>query len=69
MGDSSGAALVLALGQILYNENAPIQPSARVLFSPWVDVTLTNKRIDDYLERDIMLPPYGLQFYCLSDQI
>lgn len=62
MGDSSGGALALAFTQLLYETRQKL-PAARVLFSPWVDATMTNKEIDKYLERDIMLHPYGLQYY------
>ncbi len=62
LGDSSGAGLALAFSQYLYNMAEPL-PYARVLFSPWVDVTMKNPEIDALVEDDIMLHPYGLAAY------
>ncbi|HIE69910.1 MAG TPA: steryl acetyl hydrolase, partial [Planctomycetes bacterium] len=54
-GDSAGGGLTLATLQTLREQNNPL-PSAAVLLSPWVDLTLSGESIDphapfDYVER------------------
>ena len=47
MGDSSGGGLALALCQH-WGEIGLQQPAKTILFSPWVDLTLSNPEIDEY---------------------
>lgn len=63
MGDSSGGGLALAFSQYLYNKHTTRMPCARILFSPWVDVTMKNQDLYKYLKNDIMLHPFGLEAY------
>ena len=69
LGDSSGGGLALAYSQYLYNKHAERLPYARVLFSPWVEVTMNNSDIYWYVDDDIMLHPYGLCGYGYADCI
>ena len=54
MGDSSGGGLALVLLEKLakYNE---IQPSKTILFSPWLDISLSSDGIESYEKVDPML--------------
>jgi acetyl esterase/lipase len=45
MGDSAGGGLALAFAQKLAAENALIQPSKIILFSPWLDMAMENSEI------------------------
>ena len=47
MGDSSGGGLALALAQY-WGELNYKQPTKIILFSPWVDLTLSNPEIESY---------------------
>ena len=47
MGDSSGGGLALSLCQ-QWCEMGLRQPDKTVLFSPWVDLTLSNPEIEEY---------------------
>jgi acetyl esterase/lipase len=58
-GDSAGGGL--ALGQAMRMRDAGVPPVAGViLFSPWVDVTMTNPDIAPIQPRDPMLGAAGL---------
>lgn len=59
MGDSAGGGLALAFAQELAETKA-VLPEKQVLFSPWVDVTLSNPKISDYEVADLSLASYGL---------
>lgn len=54
MGDSSGGGLALALCQHWGEMGLP-QPSKTILFSPWVDLTLTNPELDKYQRVDPLI--------------
>lgn len=54
MGDSSGGGLALAFAKYLRNNNIP-QPKKLFLFSPWVDVSLTNKEYKKYEKEEAYL--------------
>jgi acetyl esterase/lipase len=54
IGDSSGAALVVAATLRLKEENGP-QPNGLVLLSPWVDATLENPDIELTVKDDVMM--------------
>lgn len=51
MGDSSGGGLALGLC-ISFIKNKIKQPNHLFLLSPWVDVSLNNKNINDYIKKD-----------------
>lgn len=62
VGDSAGAGLALALAMMIrdYNQLVPkkdcmIAPSALVLYSPWLDVGMTNPKIRLYEDKDYIL--------------
>lgn len=59
MGDSAGGGLALGFTEDLA-ENQKAMPSKMILFSPWVDVTMTNPDIADYADADLTLSSYGL---------
>lgn len=51
MGDSAGGGLSLALVESLAEENLEM-PSKTILISPWLDVRLTNPKIDEVQKYD-----------------
>lgn len=51
MGDSAGGGLSLALVESLVEENLKM-PSKTILISPWLDVRLTNPKIDEVQKHD-----------------
>ena len=54
MGDSSGGGLALGLCEDFILKNIA-QPDELVLFSPWVDISLKNKDIENYEDKDPLL--------------
>lgn len=54
MGDSAGGGLALALEEKIGEENLPM-PGKTILISPWLDVRLTNPKIDEIQKRDEQL--------------
>jgi acetyl esterase/lipase len=60
MGDSAGGGLALGFAQQLRNENLK-QPGEIVLFSPWLDVSMTNPEILDIERKDKILSIEGLK--------
>lgn len=56
MGDSAGGGMGLALLEKVTTENEEqnddILPSKTILISPWLDVRLTNKKIDEVQKND-----------------
>ena len=60
MGDSAGGGLALGLAEALRDEGAPL-PEELVLISPWVDLTMSNPEMKDYVELDPMLGVDGLR--------
>jgi len=60
-GDSAGGGLALAYAQRQRDTGIGRTADAVVLFSPWVDVTMTNPGIAAIEPRDIMLASPGLQ--------
>lgn len=65
MGDSAGGGLALAVAEHLKQEGL-LPPDELILFSPWVDVTMTNPSIRDYEPLDpwltVSLRAAGLRF-------
>lgn len=60
MGDSAGAGLALGFSEYLGQRGLP-QPGHLILFSPWLDLDLTNPLIDKYADEDVTLAPWGLR--------
>lgn len=60
MGDSSGAGLAAGFCEWLGQKHLP-QPGRLILFSPWVDVTMSNPLIKKYVLKDHLLNRKGLQ--------
>lgn len=54
MGDSAGGGLALALALIV-KERGLKKPDNLVLYSPWLDVSMTNPEIPDYDSKDVIL--------------
>ena len=54
MGDSSGGGLALSLCQ-QWGEMGLKQPSKIILFSPWVDLTLSNPEIEEYQKKEPLI--------------
>jgi len=61
LGDSAGGGLALALLQILRAKNNPHFPLKTVLVSPWLDISMSNKDIPDYITKDVLLSYDGLK--------
>lgn len=53
-GDSSGGGFVLSLAQQL-REKETVQPEEIILICPWVDVSMENPDIEQYISMDAML--------------
>jgi acetyl esterase/lipase len=60
IGDSAGGGLVLGLVQQLRNMNKK-QPEQMILFSPWLDMTMTNPMLKSIDPLDKMLSINGLK--------
>ena len=54
MGDSAGGGLALGLAEAL-RDQGKICPEELVLISPWVDLTMSNSDMEDYVPLDPML--------------
>ena len=54
MGDSAGGGLALGLAEVLRDEGGPC-PEELVLISPWIDLTMSNPEMKDYVDLDPML--------------
>ncbi len=61
MGESAGGGLALGFVEYLNEQGLPL-PQKMLLLCPWVDASMTNPDISDYVERDILLGPYGLAY-------
>jgi acetyl esterase/lipase len=60
MGDSSGGGLSLALRQLIRDSKHP-SPLHTILFSPWIDLEMTDPEIDRLQPVDPMLPADGIR--------
>ncbi len=60
VGDSAGGGLALAFAQKLINDKATKLPVKCVLFSPWIDLSMTNPPIKLQEAKDKILPLNGL---------
>lgn len=70
MGDSAGGGLALALAMLIRDKGLAIEgqtdaglagPDQIIVFSPWLDIALTNKRIPEYEKRDVILDVAALR--------
>ncbi len=59
-GDSAGGGIALSLLQILRDNNHPKIPTKTVLVSPWLDISMSNTDISDYINKDVLLSCCGL---------
>lgn len=59
-GDSAGGGLALSFLQQLRDSGAERRPAKTVLFSPWLDVSMSNPGIDTLVEKDVLLDRAGL---------
>lgn len=60
MGDSAGGGLALALAMLIRDQKMML-PEKIVLFSPWLDINLTNPKIEAYERLDLILKPESLR--------
>ncbi len=65
MGDSAGGGISLALLEQLSEKNVKI-PKKTILISPWLDVRLTNPKIDEIQEYDKQLQKETLKIAGLT---
>lgn len=65
IGDSAGAGLALAFAQSLRNRQLR-QPDHLILFSPWLDVSMSNPDLILYDKKDNMLSLEGLKIAGLN---
>lgn len=54
MGDSAGGGLALALAMMIRDQKIK-QPEKIILFSPWLDIGLTNPKINEMDSKDLIL--------------
>ena len=59
MGDSAGGGLSIAFCEYL-DKLGLVQPDKLILFSPWMDISMSNPAASDYEAVDPMLSAYGL---------
>ena len=59
MGDSAGGGLAISLTLYFIKNNIKV-PNELILLSPWVDISMENKEIDDYKSFDPLLDKEGL---------
>ena len=55
MGDSAGGGLALAFNQKLILEQYKKLPIKLILFSPWIDLTMSNPEVSNYESVDVIL--------------
>ncbi len=60
MGDSAGGGLALSLSMLIRDKGLKGAEKI-ILFSPWLDIKLTNKRISLYEKRDFVLDTESLR--------
>jgi len=61
VGDSAGGGLALALLQILRDKHPTLLPKRNVLLSPWLDISMSNPEIENYIEKDVLMDVEGLK--------
>jgi acetyl esterase/lipase len=62
LGDSAGGGLGLVLLQVLRDQGISPYPKKTVLISPWLDLSLSNKLIQEFESKDCLLPLEGLTY-------
>lgn len=62
MGDSSGGAIAAAITLDLKEKGQPL-PDELIMLSPWVDASLENPDIEQFEERDSVLPVAPLRLF------
>ncbi|MBT4729447.1 MAG: alpha/beta hydrolase [Bacteroidetes bacterium] len=60
LGDSAGGGLALSLLQLLRDNNRTIRPKKTVLLSPWLDISMSNPEILNFVDKDVLLSLSGL---------
>lgn len=60
-GDSAGGGLALAFLQTLRDRQATNIPVRTVLQSPWLDISMSNPEIKNFIEKDVLLDFKGLK--------
>ncbi len=60
LGDSAGGGLALALLQLLQKNRDTGMPLKTALLSPWLDISMSNPEIDNYIDTDVLLNVQGL---------
>lgn len=61
VGDSAGGGLALTMSEIFAVKNIA-QPEKLIVFSPWLDVSMSNPHIPEYEDKDVLLYPSALVF-------
>jgi len=59
-GDSAGGGLALAFAQSIVKAKKLISPSGLILLSPWLDLSMKNKEIKNYENKDVILSSKSL---------
>lgn len=62
IGDSAGGGFALSFSMYL-KEKGMMQPDNIIMLSPWLDISLSNSKINDYEKKDIILASPGAK-YC-----
>jgi len=62
LGDSAGGGLALSLLQTLRDSRIRPFPEKTILISPWLDLSMSHPRIQEYETRDHLLPLNGLRY-------
>jgi acetyl esterase/lipase len=55
MGDSAGGGLALSFAQVLRDKAVERRPKKMVLYSPWVDLTMTHPKLEEAEAKDALL--------------
>lgn len=62
VGDSAGGGLAFTMCEVFAKENIAM-PEKVIAFSPWMDVSMSNPRIAEYEDSDVLLYPSSLKFF------
>ena len=54
MGDSAGGGLCAGLSMYFHKRGLPV-PDRLILLSPWIDLTMSNPDMKDYIKKDVSL--------------
>jgi acetyl esterase/lipase len=61
-GDSAGGGLALAFLQVLREQCIAPFPTKTVLVSPWLDLSMSNKLVNEFEKKDALLSIEGLRY-------